>query len=91
MCWDENKVNAGEMQQNVDEVCHGVISMTDPSRSQRMDQSKYNNSATGLEIWLETSTADVLKINTDDAFVRELRTGARGFIIRDHLGELVLA
>lgn len=43
----ENKVNAGEKQQNVDEVCHGVISMTDPSRSQRMDQSSTTTAQPG--------------------------------------------
>jgi hypothetical protein len=90
--WDtRNKLNAGEHARPLAEVLYKTMEMA--SSADQLNLGKKNvPDAIRMEKkkWLPPP-ADVLKINTDGAFIANEKCGAWGFVIRDSAGQGVLA
>jgi len=86
--WDaRNKVNAGELMPSSQEVVravHGMVHDIQIASAQTVTPP-----ITRSQCW-SPPPPDVLKINIDGAF-KESKSGAWGFIIRNHEGATVLA
>jgi hypothetical protein len=90
--WDtRNKLNAGEQARPMAEVLHRTMELSCSTKNQSMmqnDGSKNNGLVT--KRW-QPPPANVLKVNTDGAFLANEKEGSWGFIIRDGDGHGVLA
>ncbi|GJN28806.1 hypothetical protein PR202_gb16973 [Eleusine coracana subsp. coracana] len=87
--WDtRNKVNAGEPMRSVEEVIHRCRSLIIDCLM--LQDKKVQKGANKKENW-SPPLSELLKINTDAAFLKEAKTGSWGFVVRNHTGEAVMA
>lgn len=90
--WDaRNKANAGERSKSTAEVVHLAQTMAiDVVLLRPRREVEGARPTCPVPDW-RPPKEDVLKINFDGAFIKELQKGAWGFIIRDHHGSGVAA
>ena len=86
-----NKANAGEVVASVQEISHKATLFSSDAEPMSIDDSNQGTARDRVvRRWLPPP-ADVLKINTDGAFIEKEKCGAWGFVIRDCDGHGILA
>ena len=86
-----NKANAGEVVASVQEISHKATLFSSDAEPMSIDDGNQGTARDRVvRRWLPPP-ADVLKINTDGAFIEKEKCGAWGFVIRDCDGHGVLA
>ncbi|KAF8732917.1 hypothetical protein HU200_015267 [Digitaria exilis] len=88
--WDaRNKANAGEKKiLSIEEVMYRAQSMSVDSLIDK--QQSFIKPLKVIPQWCPPKS-DFLKINFDDAFLQERKSGEWGFVIRDHEGSALVA
>jgi hypothetical protein len=90
--WDaRNKLNAGEQSRPLTAVLQRTWNMASNTEYLQLPPKSNQRAARADRTRWIPPPADVLKINTDAAFIAQEKSGAWGFVIRDHEGHGVMA